>query len=159
MPQVGLVDPADWLPSTDFMEGRQGVMCPDIRSATKQARQNILLLDRGQDVGHAPLQDTVADARHPEGAQLLLARLRDVGPTHWRGPIPLGVHCAQRCGTPGYELLLEFVHCLAITPRCCVVWHVTEIAPQPFGIEMVGQTGKTELGFLPSFRCYPFESR
>src|SRR5262245_27124938 len=141
------------------MEGRQGVMCPDTWSATKRARQKILLIDGRQDVGHAPLQDTVTDAWHPEWAQLLLARLRDVGPTHWRGPIPLGVHGAQRGCTPGYERRLEVVHCLAITSRCGVVWHVTEIAPQPFGIDMMSQTGKTELGFLPSFRCYPFESR
>ena len=159
IPQVGLVDPADWFPRHDFMEGRQGVMCPDTWSATKRAREKILLIDGGQDIGDATLKDPVADARHPEWAQCWLARLRDGGPAHWRGPVSLGMHCAQRCGTPGYEHLLEVVHSLAITPRCRVLWHVTESAPQPFGIAMMGQTGKTEFRFLPSFRGYPLESR
>src|SRR5262249_62032252 len=98
IPQVGLVDPADWLPRNHFMEGRQGVMCPNTRSTTKRAAQKILLIDGGQDVGHAPLQHTVTDPRRPQWAQLLLARLPAGGPTHWRGPIPLSVHGAQRGG-------------------------------------------------------------
>ena len=142
-----------------IMQGRQRVMCPDPWSATERAREKILLIDSRQDVGYAALEDAIADARHPERAQLALARLRDVGPSHRRWPVPLGVQRTQRCFTPGYELLLEVVHSLAITPRCRMRRYVTEVLPQPCSIDMMRQTGKTELGFLPSFRCYPFESR
>jgi len=159
MPQVGLVAPADWLPRHDFMEGCQGVMGPDPWSATKRAREKVLLIDGGQDLGDATLKDPVADARHPAWAQGLLARLRDGGPAHWRWLVSLRRPCAQRCGTPGYEPLREVVHSWALTPRCRVAWHVTEIAPQPFGVARMRQTGKTELGFLPRFRGDPFESR
>ena len=64
--------------------------------------------------------------RHPERAQLMLSRLRDVGPSHRRWSVPLGVHRPQRCFTPGDEILLEVVHCLAITPGCRAVGHVTD---------------------------------
>src|SRR3989442_8681065 len=63
IPQVGLVDPADWFPRHDCMEGRQGVMGPDTWSATKRAREKILLIDGGQDIGDATRKDPVADAR------------------------------------------------------------------------------------------------
>jgi hypothetical protein len=33
--------------------------------------------------------------------------------------------------------------------------HVAEVLPQPFGIEMMGQTGKAQLWRLPSFGGYP----
>src|SRR5215475_3310128 len=105
------------------MQGRQRVMCSKPWAAAKRARQKVLLIDRRQDVGNTPLEDAVTDAWHPERAPLLLARLRDVGPSHRRWPVPLGV---QR---------------------------------PPRSIDVMRQTGKTELGFLPSFRCYPFESR
>jgi hypothetical protein len=76
------------------MEDRQGVMCPNTRSTTKRAGQQSRLSDGGQDGGHAPLQNTVTEARPPEGAHRLLVRLRAVGPTPWRGPIPRGVPSA-----------------------------------------------------------------
>src|SRR5262245_35795142 len=110
IPQVGFVDPADWLPRDNFMQGRQRVMCAKPWAATKRARQNVLLVDRRQDVGYAPLEDAVTDAWHPERAQLVLSRLRDVRPSHRRRPVPLGVQRPQCCFTPGYEILLEFVH-------------------------------------------------
>src|SRR5512134_3411255 len=141
------------------MEGCQGMMCPDTWTATTGARQKVLLIDRGQDVGHAALHHTVTDAGHPEGASLLLSRLGDIRPTHGRGPISLGVYGVERCGTPGYELLLEVVYRLPITPGCRVRRDVTEILPQPWGIQVMRQTGETECGFLPCFCCYPFESR
>jgi hypothetical protein len=62
VPQVGLVDLADWLSRNDFMQGRQRVMCAKPWTAPKRARQKVLLIDRRQDVGHAPLEDTVTDA-------------------------------------------------------------------------------------------------
>jgi hypothetical protein len=159
MPQVGLGDPADWLPSQHFMESRQGVMGPDPRSAPACAGQKILRRAGGQDVGHAPWTDTVTEARHPEWAQRLLTRLREGGPTHWRGPIPLGVHGAQRGCTPGYALWLEVVHWLAITPRGRVAWHLTARAPEPVASAMMGQTGKTARGFWPRCRGEPLASR
>lgn len=159
IPQVSLVDPADGFPRNTFMEGCQGGMGPDTWSATTRARENVLLIDGGQAIGYATLKDPVADARHPAWAPCLLARLRDGGPAHWRWLVSLRRPCAQRCGTPGYEHLLEVVHSVAITPRCRGAWHVPESAPQPFGIARRSQTGTTALGFLPRLRCYPFESR
>jgi hypothetical protein len=91
VPQVGLVDPADWLSRNDFMQGRQRVMGAKPWTATKRARQKVLLVDRRQDIGNAPLEDTVTNAWYPEWAQLVLSRLRDVGPSHWRWSVPLGV--------------------------------------------------------------------
>jgi hypothetical protein len=82
MPQVGLVDPADELPRDDFMQGRQRVMGSKPWAAPTRARQKVLLVDRRQDVGNAPLEDAVTDAWHPERAQLVLPRLRDVSPSH-----------------------------------------------------------------------------
>jgi hypothetical protein len=66
IPQGGLVDPADWLPRKDFMEGRQRVMRPNPWAATERARQKVLRVDARQDVGNAPLEDAVPDAWHPE---------------------------------------------------------------------------------------------
>lgn len=88
MPPGSLGDPADWLPRDAFMEGRQGVLGPDTRSATPCTRQHILRIDGGQDGGPAPLPDTVTKARHPAWAQRLLTRLRDGGPTPWGGRYP-----------------------------------------------------------------------
>jgi len=153
-----LVDPADWFPRHDFMESRQGMMCPTTRSTTKRARQHILLIDGGQDIGDATLQDPIADARPPEWAPGVLARLRDGGPASWRWPVSLRVHSAQRCGTPGDALRREVVPSWAITPRGRVPWSVTEMRPQPWSLEMRRQTGKTARRVLPSCRCSPCES-
>jgi hypothetical protein len=131
---------------------------PHARSATTGAREKILLVDGRQHVSTAPLEYAVTEARHPQRAQLTLPRLRDVGPTHRRWPVALGVHHAQRGFTPGRTILLQFVRCLAITARRRVVRHAAEVLPQPLGIDMMRQTGKAALWLLPSFRCYPFEA-
>jgi hypothetical protein len=159
IPPVGLVDPTDWLPRHTFMQGRQGVMGSKPWATAKRARQQVLRVKRCQDVGNTPLEDAVTAAWHPEWAQLALARLRDGGPSHRRWPVPLGVQRTQRCCTPGYELLLEVGHRVAISPRCRMRRDVTEVLPQPCSIDRMRQPGKPALGFLPSFRCYPFESR
>src|SRR5262249_60263949 len=116
------------------MQGCQGVVRPNSWAAAKRAWQKVLLIDRRQDVGHAPLEDTIADAWHPERAQLVLARLRDVGPSHRRWSVPLGGHPPQPCGTPGYEILLEGVDGLAITPPRRGAWPLAENYPQPVRI-------------------------
>jgi hypothetical protein len=159
MPQVRLGDPADGLPGHHFMQGCQRGMCSKPWATAKRAREQLLLVNRCQDVGNTPLEDAVTEAGHPERAQLALARLRDGGPSHRWWLVPLGVQRTQCCFTPGDELLLEVGHRVAITPRCRMGRDVTEVLPQPCRIDGMRQTGKTELGFLPSLRCYPCESR
>jgi hypothetical protein len=66
------------------------------------------------------------------------------------------VHRTPRRPTPGRKSLLNRFDGQPITARCRVAWYMTEILPQPLRIEVMGQTGKTELWLLPSFRCYLF---
>jgi hypothetical protein len=128
------------------------------RSATKRAGEKVLRIDGRQHVSNAPLEYAIPDARHPQRAQLRLPRLRDVGPTHRRWPVALGVHHAQRGFTPDGTILLQFVRCLAITARRRVVRHAAKVRPEPLDIDMMRHTGKAELWLLPSFGGYPFES-
>jgi len=68
VPQVSRVAPAHWFSRNDFMHGGQCVVRSDPWAATERAREKILLVDCRQNVGDAALEDTIADAWHPEWA-------------------------------------------------------------------------------------------
>jgi hypothetical protein len=159
MTQVRLIDPADRPPGHDCVQGCQGMRRSDARPATTRTGPKVRLVDGGQHLGHAALEDPVAHTWHSQRAWLALARFGNGGAAHRRRSVTLRVHRPQRGFTPGPDILLRFVHGLSITPRRCLAWHLAAMVPQPLGGEMMGQTGKAALGLLPRVRCYPFESR
>ena len=134
------------------------MMRPLAWPATERARETILRSAGRQPISNARREDAGADARPPARAQRPLARLGDGGPPPRRWPGALGVPCTQRRGTPGPAILRHCVRRLALTPRRRGAWDVAEVLPQPWGINMMGQTGKATLGLLPRLGGSPCEA-
>ena len=158
MAPVGLVDPAHWRPRDDRVACRPCLVRPHARSATTGARENIRLVEGRQHVSHAPLEDAVPEARHPQRAPLTLPRLRDGGPTPRRWPVALGVHHAPRGFTPDRDILRQGVRGLALTARRRLVRPAAAVRPPPLGLAMRRQPGHATRWRLPSVRGDPCAS-
>ncbi len=69
------------------------------------------------------------------------------------------MHGLEHGLNPFLEALLGLHHRLTINTRSRFAWNLTQILPHPIPCDVMRQRGKPELSFLPSSRCYSFESR
>jgi hypothetical protein len=104
------------------------------------------------------LDRPVTDTRDAQGALFLFTGLWDVHAPNCRCGISLAVYGLKHGFNPHLEALLRLRHSLAVHSWRRALWNLLQIPPHAFPGDVVGQRGKPELWFTPSFRCYLFES-
>src|SRR5437879_13618516 len=99
--QIRLQHPADHAAGDDLIEGRQGMMSAELRSAAERAGQEVLFVNSGQHLSRGALERPVGDSWNAEGAFLRLARLGDLDSPNVRREIALTVD--------GCDILLSLI--------------------------------------------------
>src|ERR1035441_9696282 len=156
--EIRLQHPLDFSASNSLMERCERLVGASARTATKRARQKVLLIDGRQHLRGASLKCPVRNSRHPERAHLLLAGLRDIDtPYIWRA-ISLTVDRLQHTRNPFLKTLFRLRYGLSIHSGCGLGRYLIKILPNPLLCDVMGQRRKPKLRFTPSFDCYSFES-